>query len=242
MSAGAWGNVFAKPPRGVPRPVALRLRVSAVALTTVSGYVDALGYLSLGGFFVSFMSGTSTRFAIGVGTASHAAAVAGLLLAAFLTGVVVGSFIAQLSRQRSSRGVLLAVAAVLALSAVVGSTGMSRLATTLMAGAMGIENAVFLRDPDMHIGVTYVTGTLVKLGEGIAAALRGGTHRAWMWYLLLWVGLVTGAAVASMVFPDVGLRGLWAAVVVLAVLAFMVPVEPEPATDGGGATAPFAIP
>ena len=36
----------------------------AVGLALLAGYIDALGFLSLGGYFVSFMSGNSTRSAV----------------------------------------------------------------------------------------------------------------------------------------------------------------------------------
>ena len=35
----------------------------ACALSALAGYVDSIGYLHLGGLFVSFMSGNSTRWA-----------------------------------------------------------------------------------------------------------------------------------------------------------------------------------
>jgi uncharacterized membrane protein YoaK (UPF0700 family) len=50
------------------RSQARRIRLLAAALSAVGGYVDAVGYLSLGGFFVSFMSGNSTRVGVGAGT------------------------------------------------------------------------------------------------------------------------------------------------------------------------------
>jgi len=39
----------------------------AIGLALLAGFIDALGYFSLGGVFVSFMSGNSTRFAVDVG-------------------------------------------------------------------------------------------------------------------------------------------------------------------------------
>ncbi|HWW25634.1 MAG TPA: DUF1275 family protein, partial [Caulobacter sp.] len=40
----------------------------AAGLSGVAGYIDAIGFLKLGGFFVSFMSGNSTRLGVGIAT------------------------------------------------------------------------------------------------------------------------------------------------------------------------------
>jgi uncharacterized membrane protein YoaK (UPF0700 family) len=86
-----------------------------------------------------------------------------------------------------------------------------------MALAMGAENAVFERDGEVSIGLTYMTGTLVKVGQRLTAALFGGDRFAWAPYLLLWAGLAAGASV----YPVVGLQGLWAAVAAIAILAVL---------------------
>ncbi len=48
----------------------------AAALAALAGYVDAIGFVKLGGLFVSFMSGNTTRMAVGLAGGSAVAAVA----------------------------------------------------------------------------------------------------------------------------------------------------------------------
>jgi uncharacterized membrane protein YoaK (UPF0700 family) len=59
----------------------------AIALMVVAGWVDAIGFLRLGQFFVSFMSGNSTHFAVSSlsGQWSQAAS-AGSLVGLFVAG------------------------------------------------------------------------------------------------------------------------------------------------------------
>lgn len=45
--------------------------------------------------------------------------------------------------------------------------------------SMGLENAVFQIEGAGGLGLTYVTGALVKAGQLIAAALNGGARWAW---------------------------------------------------------------
>ena len=61
----------------------------AATLSALAGYVDAVGFMTLGGFFVSFMSGNSTRLGVGLslGEWEHAAIAFGLI-ALFVVGVV----------------------------------------------------------------------------------------------------------------------------------------------------------
>ena len=68
-----------------------RIRLLAACLSALAGYVDAVGFIKLGGFFVSFMSGNSTRLGVGLAQASPQALVAAGLIACFLVGVVSGS-------------------------------------------------------------------------------------------------------------------------------------------------------
>jgi uncharacterized membrane protein YoaK (UPF0700 family) len=75
----------------------------------------------------------------------------------------------------------------------------------------------------VSIGVTYMTGTLVRLGQHIAAALRGHDPLGWLPYLLLWFGLLCGGVLGTWIYPVVELAGLWLAVIVFLTLAWVAP-------------------
>lgn len=190
-----------------------RYRILAIGLAVLAGFVDALGFLRLGGMFVSFMSGNSTRLAAGVGSPGHSSLFAGALIVAFVVGVMVGTRIGALAGRWRKQAVLAAVVFMLTLGSLTHMlVGLSPIPTLLMATAMGMANAVFQRDGEVSVGVTYMTGTLVKFGQHLTWALSGGPYFGWVPYLLLWLGLIGGAAAGAMLFPVLGLNALWIAV------------------------------
>ena len=90
-----------------------------------------------------------------------------------------------------------------------------------MAAAMGCANTVFQREGEVSIGVTYMTGTLVKLGQRIAQALRGGNRFGWTPYLLLWAALLAGALAGAASYAQIGLGSLWIAAAWSAALSLL---------------------
>ena len=100
---------------------------------------------------------------------------------------------------------------------------------------MGTENTTVERDGEVSIGLTYMTGTLVKLGQRIAGALMGGPRLAWLPYALLWLGLVTGAVTGALAWPLIGLAGLWFAASAALVLAGSAWAMARGGTPTGGA-------
>ncbi len=202
------------------RTLAPSERVVAVLLSGLAGYVDSLGFLQLGGLFVSFMSGNSTRLAVSVSQGDwRTIGVAAVILILFVLGAAVGALVAAGEGMRSRSRVLTLEAVLLAVAALAGVMGFSSVTVALMVLAMGIENAVFLRDGEVGVGLTYMTGALVKLGQALASALRGGRRAAFVPYLLLWAGLFGGAVVGAVSYGVLGLNALWPAAGLAAGLA-----------------------
>ncbi len=198
----------------------------AAALSGVAGYIDAIGFLKLGGFFVSFMSGNSTRLGVGLATGHWAAAATALsLIGLFVAGVVLGALVARgVGEER--RSVVMGFEAVLLASAAgLIMAGFDRVGVAAMVLAMGVENAVFQRNGDVGVGLTYMTGALVKAGQRIAAALTGGDRWAWGPFVLLWAGLSLGGALGAAAYLKVGVLALWGAAGLVAALAILRRVE-----------------
>lgn len=194
-------------------------RTLATAASALAGFVDAIAFIALGGFFVSFMSGNTTRLAVDLATRTSAAIAAAGLIAAFVAGVVAGSLLGRWYSARRRSAVLALVAALLALAAGLSAAGAVEAAAVAMALAMGAENAVFETDGEVKIGLTYMTGTLVKLGQRLAAALHGGDPLGWLPYFLLWLGLAIGGFAGALTYAWIGTGGLWIAAAFAAALA-----------------------
>lgn len=184
-------------------------RFVAITLAGLAGYVDAVGYLASGGYFVSFMSGNSTRMAIGIAQDARPMLTAGALIAGFVGGVVFGSLAGRVLARRRVPVLLAMLGLCLALASVSAGSVPTLATLTLVAFAMGAENVVFGGEGEVRFGLTYMTGTLVKMGQHIADALTGQGGRAWTLYAALWAGLVTGAVLGATLFARAGLAALW---------------------------------
>src|SRR5712672_1621821 len=80
---GTWGMLDSR-----------RNIVLACALSGLAGYVDGIGFLHLGGLFVSFMSGNSTRMGVSLAEGHWLGAIEALgLVALFVIGAAAGSLI-----------------------------------------------------------------------------------------------------------------------------------------------------
>jgi len=180
----------------------------ACALTALAGYVDAIGYLHLGGLFVSFMSGNSTRLGVSLAAGDWINAGAALtLIVLFVIGAAGGSLIVHSRSKHRQPWLLLIETLLLTLSALSYALGLPVIAVAAIVLAMGLENAVF--QIEGGLGLTYITGALVKAGQLIAAALTGGAPLAWVPNVLLWAALVVGAVLGAVAYHWINLAAIW---------------------------------
>lgn len=193
----------------------------AIAAAGLAGFVDAAGFLSANGYFVSFMSGNTTRLAVDLMVDPRMAAVPGLLIAGFVLGVFSGALLAARAGPRRKVAVLALVTLFLFCAAIAQLAG----AVTAMLGflvlAMGALNNTFQRDGEVSVGLTYMTGALVRFAQGLAARVSGSGGEGWSSWLLLWLGLALGAifgAFALLTWPLVALwlASAWSLILVLA--------------------------
>jgi uncharacterized membrane protein YoaK (UPF0700 family) len=195
----------------------------ACALSAMAGYVDGIGFLHLGGLFVSFMSGNSTRLGVSLaeGNWSNAAAALGLI-ALFVVGAAGGSLIVLGRGANRQPWVLLAEAMLLAVAALCYAIDRSNAAVAAIVLAMGLENAVFQIDGGAGLGLTYITGALVKVGQLVATALTGGARWGWLPNLLLWAALVAGAVCGGLAYHWINLAAIWFAAALALILSGIV--------------------
>jgi uncharacterized membrane protein YoaK (UPF0700 family) len=186
------------------------LRVEAISLALVAGYVD--GYaLHVFGIYVSFMSGNTTMTGVGLGQGQFLAALApALAIAGFLAGSFVGNWFVH-SDLKESRRLLFVASALFIASFIAINQNLSvhaNLSLPLLSVAMGMLNPAVSRVGAEPISLTFVTGTLNKIGNHFALGIRHAklldaqgpwdTHfRRAALETSLWMGFLAGAILSG---------------------------------------------
>ena len=112
-----------------------------LVLTAMAGWVDAIGFLRLGGFYPSFMSGNTTQLGVALSNGNwQAAMLPALLVGLFVTGVFAAAAIADSVMRRRLPSCFLLETFVLA-AAMLFSAAQPELALALapLAFAMGLQ-------------------------------------------------------------------------------------------------------
>ncbi len=206
------------------------LLVIALCLAALAGFVDALAFTSLGGFFASFMSGNTTRLGVGLGSdVPGDAAVAAALVMSFVSGVIVASVVERMKPTRDRESVMIVVTALLVAAATMASLQPGPVVLIFLAAAMGAANGIANRQGEVSFGITYMTGSLVKMGQKLAGALMGDSDRwGWLPFLALWAAFLAGVIMGASAHFRWGWMALWLAPIASAVLTFaLVRVRPR---------------
>lgn len=181
-------------------------------LAALAGLLGATAFTHSAGYFVTFMTGNAQRAVLGYFRDEHwlALSAAGLI-AAFVAGVVSASLCRRYLWPTRPHGatVLTTVALVLAtvLDITVGGgpeVPLPFVPIVLVTFGVGTLNTTFVENGEVSIPLSYVTGTLVKLGQGIERHLSGGTVEDWLGYFLLFAGFVAGATAGGFVSAITG--------------------------------------
>ena len=188
-------------------------------LAVLAGVLGATAYMHSAGYFVTFMTGNAQRVVLGYFRHDVVLAVsAGVLLLCFVAGVVVAS----MCRRRFWTGhphgpTVLTTCSLLAATVLdVIDEGWDEVQLDfapimLVTFGVGALNTSFVKDGEVSVPLSYVTGTLVKMGQGIERHVAGGKPSDWLGYLLLFVSFVLGAAVGGCI--GVLVNGTWMLVV-----------------------------
>lgn len=196
-------------------------RVFAATLSATAGFVDAVGWLTTGGLFVSFMSGNVTKLGLGLAGRLGNVAMGAGLITAFVSGVIIGSLAGRAAGTRQRSTVMWLVTGVMAAAALGLELGLPIPAVLLLAAAMGAANTVFAENGEVKVGLTYMTGALVRIGKRIATAILGGDRLGWVAPATLFLGMLAGAVLGGLAHLTIGERALWLAVAVMAVLTLL---------------------
>jgi uncharacterized membrane protein YoaK (UPF0700 family) len=205
----------------------------SLVIAAVAAYVDATGFLLYSGIYLSFMSGNSTRAAVLVarGDWQQLVPVIGVI-PTFVLGVTIGTMMNGIFERLGQAIVFLTAGLSLGMVAgleiylrSVGSND-SRLGLFFMlAATMGLLNSTAQRVEKVPIGLTYVTGTLVKLGIAIGSQIinrsksNGGDQSKVIVILTsVWFAFFLGAVCGGLAAALYGLRCTIPPAIVLIVL------------------------
>jgi uncharacterized membrane protein YoaK (UPF0700 family) len=213
-------------------PDARAERRLAICLALIAGYVDAYGLIALG-VYVSFMSGNTTQTGSLTGQGNVAAALpSALAIVFFLFGSFAGTWLTHSGLRHSRRLVFGAVSSLLAV--IIGVTQLgwldAEVGIAALSLAMGLMNTTLSHVGAEPVSLTFVTGTLNKLGHHLALSVwrapLADAQGPWDTHLRragllasVWAGFLTGTVLSAAAIWYFGVWALLAPVLILLALA-----------------------
>ncbi len=220
----------------MPRAVSSRSnrKGTAICLALVAGYVDGYGLRVLNNY-VSFMSGNTTFAGLEAGQGKLMAALPpSLAIAGFLAGSFAGSWLSHSEFRQAKRLLFAGSAGLLALFIVLNfhSSLSMNIGLPILSSAMGLLNPTVSRIGTEPLSLTFVTGTLNKIGGHLALAARRerpadaegarDTHlRRALLEACVWAAFLVGAVLSGLAASRLGRLALLPASVALIVVALV---------------------
>ncbi len=183
----------------------------ALSLALVAGYLDGYGLRVLG-TYVSFMSGNTTLAGLKGGQGNFRAALPpAIAIMLFVTGSFLGNLFTQSRLRYSSRLIFGVIAGLRATVAGLERHNLwnAHSEIALLSLAMGMMNPALSKVGAESVSLTFVTGTLNRIGGHLAAAAwrkplserRGPTDSHLARARIdasVWLGFLGGAALSGM--------------------------------------------
>jgi uncharacterized membrane protein YoaK (UPF0700 family) len=195
-------------------------------LAALAGVLGATAFTHSAGYFVTFMTGNAQRAVLGYFRGDVLLSVtAGLLMLCFVAGVVVASVCRRHFWVAHPHGptVLTTFSLVVATVVDVIDEGWTQnlvdfAPILFVVFGIGALNTSFVKDGEVSVPLSYVTGTLVKMGQGIERHIAGGNLSDWLGYFLVFASFVLGAAVGGCISMVVNGTGMLIAASVMCAL------------------------
>ncbi|RYY20151.1 MAG: DUF1275 domain-containing protein [Cytophagaceae bacterium] len=161
-----------------------------LSIVVLAGFVDAYSFVQFQKLFVSFMSGNTTSLGVAAAKSdSEKLPQLPLVLGLFVGGVGLGTLLHHWAGRWSAALILGLVAGLLGLA-----YARPALAVTGLTLGMGLLNASVHEVGGVKVSLTFVTGTLVKFGAGLANLVSGRQESwEWLWQIALWGAFLAGA-------------------------------------------------
>lgn len=194
-------------------------------LAVLAGVLGATAYTHSEGYFVTFMTGNAQRAVLGYFRNDVALAVsAGVLILCFVAGVVAASMCRRRFWATHPHGPIVLTTFSLGGATVLDvidegwtEANLDFAPIMLVVFGVGALNTSFVKDGEVSVPLSYVTGTLVKMGQGIERHIAGGKAADWLGYFLLFASFVLGAAIGGCI--SLVVNGTWMLVTATAVCA-----------------------
>jgi uncharacterized membrane protein YoaK (UPF0700 family) len=204
-----------------------------IALAMIAGFLDAYGMIRYS-TYLSFMSGNTTQAGYEIGEGKFGPALYSVVLAVlfFVCGSFVGALLERSSVRRIRRLVFGVIATSLALIIGFERIGFSSnwVSIAMISLAMGAMNTALSGGGDKSESLTFVTGTLSRIGMQLALAVRRAplsdsrgpwdSHARRAFQLMaIWLGFLSGALLSGAATPRIGVWALSFPMLILSALA-----------------------